>query len=156
MLQETHELPAIPGVGSFDLQTEAGGFWSGFQAVAAGQQICFAPGTDGFEFEPLDAAGLTEDLTDPVLFDVSFETAGEFAGVLSETTPNATQPEQVPEPSTLVLSPRPKQKRHEISYGDCQRYSVGPLPIHNVTYREGYTSNYDKQIQKFIISHKRV
>lgn len=97
------ELPAIPDVDSYDLRYEIGSSWSNFQSLGAGQQMCFAPGTDGLEFDPLDSTGLNEVVTEPFLFEVTFDTTGIFSGTLVETIPNPTQPAEVPEPPTFPM-----------------------------------------------------
>jgi hypothetical protein len=50
-------LPAVTGVGSYDVRWEIGNSWSSFQNLLTGGQTCFDPGTDGVEFLPLDLSG---------------------------------------------------------------------------------------------------
>lgn len=96
-------LPVLPNVSSWDVSVETGTTWSNVQDEMSAVDNCITSGFDGINFEPLDAAGDWIDLTDPFIFDTSFASLGNFAGTLDEIPPSATNSNEVPEPSTVVL-----------------------------------------------------
>jgi hypothetical protein len=91
-------LPGLSGVGMYDLSYETGAAWSPFFLLQPGIEYVFGSDVDGIEFDPFDSSGQPVTLPDAFLFDVSFDSTGEFSGTLT-----VTQSAQVPEPSALCL-----------------------------------------------------
>ena len=92
------DIPALSGVGSYNVRDEVDSTWSSFQNLPTGGQICFGAAVDGIDFQPLDLSGQGFDLAEQFLFAASFSSSGDFSGTLTETIPAS-----VPEPPTLAL-----------------------------------------------------
>jgi hypothetical protein len=66
-------------------------------------QFVFGLGVDRLDFNPIDALGDPIFYQDPFIFGLTFDSDGSFDATLTTSLAPLGQPQEVPEPSSIVL-----------------------------------------------------
>ena len=83
------ELPILSGVQAYEIRYETGSSWSAFQRVWPAQWQATGAGVHGIEFVPLNSAGHSVSITEPVMFSLIFSDGGTLNATLKSSALDA-------------------------------------------------------------------